>query len=78
MFRRQKFCEISDIRDIESPPPGIILGMFNLANLIIETNDDDQQVITIRAIRDRDELVSKLLPIWRELKQERRGYFADR
>lgn len=38
----------------------------------------DQQVITIRAIRHRDELVSKLLPIWRELKQERRGYFADR
>ena len=77
LFRRQTFCEISDIRDIESPAPGILLGMFNLANLIIETNDDDQQVIVIRAIKDRDDLVSKLLPIWRELKQERRGYMAD-
>lgn len=78
LFRKKKFCEISDIRDIQIPAPGIILGIFNLANIVIETNDDDQRVIQIRAIKDKDSLIGKLLPVWRELKQERRGYFADR
>ncbi|MCG7952651.1 MAG: hypothetical protein N0E56_15745 [Candidatus Thiodiazotropha endolucinida] len=77
LFKQERYCEISDIRDIKSPPPGVILGMFNLANLEIETNDDDQPVVEIRAIPDRDELIATLLPIWRKLKLERKGFFAD-
>ena len=77
-FRHEKYCEISDIRDIKSPAPGIILGLFQLATLVIETNDDDQPVILIRAIKDRDQLVAKTLPVWRKLKLDRKGFFADR
>lgn len=78
MFRQEKFCEISDIRDIKSPPPGIVLGLFNLSHLMIETNDIDQPVIQIKAIKNREQLVSKLLPMWRKLKLERKGFFSDR
>ncbi len=78
LFQQERYCEISDIRDIKSPSPGIVLGIFNLADLLIETNDDDQPIIEIRAIKNRDELVSTLLPIWRKLKLDRKGFFADR
>ncbi len=78
IFRQELLCEISDIRDIKSPPPGIILGMFGLSNLVIETNDDDQPIILIRAIGNREEIIENLLPIWRRLKLERKGFFADR
>jgi len=77
IFRQELFCEISDIRDLKSPPAGL-LGLFGLSTLIIETNDDDQPIIEIRAIRDREELIEKLQPIWRKLKMERKGYFSDR
>lgn len=77
IFRQELFCEISDIKDIKSPPPGL-LGVLGLSTLIIETNDEDQPIIKIRAIRNRDELIKNLLPIWRQLKIERKGYFGDR
>lgn len=75
LFRQERFCEISEITDINSPPTGM-LGLLGLSTLLIETNDDDQPLIRIRAIRDRDVLISKLLPIWRKLKIERKGYFS--
>jgi hypothetical protein len=77
LFQVDRFAEISDIRDLNSPAAGL-LAIWGLSTLIIETNDEDQPIIKIRAIRDRDELIAKLLPIWRELKIERKGYFGDR
>ena len=77
LFQVDRFAEISDIRDLNSPAAGL-LSLWGLSTLIIETNDEDQPIIKIRAIRDRDELIAKLLPIWRELKIERKGYFGDR
>ena len=77
IFREEKFCEISDIKDIKSPRAGL-LAFFGLSTLLIETNDEDQPIIRIRAIKNRDVLINKLLPIWRELKIERKGYFGDR
>ena len=77
IFRQELFCEISDIRDVKSPPAGV-LGLLGLSTLIIETNDEDQPIIKIRAIKDRELLIEKLLPIWRKLKIERKGYFGDR
>lgn len=77
IFRQELFCEISDIKDINSPPAGL-LGLVGLSTLIIETNDDDQPIIKIRAIRNRSQLIEKLLPIWRKMKIERKGYFGDR
>ena len=76
IFRQELFCEISDIKDINSPPAGL-LGLVGLSTLVIETNDD-QPIIKIRAIKNRDQLIEKLLPIWRKLKIERKGYFGDR
>jgi membrane protein YdbS with pleckstrin-like domain len=77
IFRQELFCEISDIKDINSPPAGI-LGLLGLSTLIIHTNDDDQPIIKIRAIRDREQLIEKLLPAWRKLRIERKGFFGDR
>lgn len=77
IFRQELFCEISDIKDINSPPAGL-LGLVGLSTLVIETNDDDQPIIKIRAIKSREQLIEKLLPIWRKLKIERKGYFGDR
>lgn len=76
-FQQVLFCEISDIKDIKSPPAGL-LSLVGLSNLVIETVDDDQPLITIRAIEDRDKLISRLHPIWRKLRMERKGYFGDR
>lgn len=75
IFRTELFCEISDITDIKSPAPGL-MGVFGLSTLIIETNDADQSIIKIRAIKNREDLINKLLPIWRKLKIERKGYFT--
>ena len=77
LFQVDRFAELSEIRDLKSPAAGL-LSLWGLSTLIIETNDEDQPIIKIRAIRDRDELIAKLLPIWRELKIERKGYFSDR
>ena len=63
LFQVDRFAEISDIRDLNSPAAGL-LSLWGLSTLIIETNDEDQPIIKIRAIRDRDELIAKLLPIW--------------
>lgn len=77
IFQQDLFAEISDITDIKSPPAGI-LGVVRLCNLVIETKDEDQPLITIRAIpiTDREDLISVLQPIWRKLKIERKGYFG--
>lgn len=77
IFRQELFCEISDLRDVKSPPAGI-LGLLGRSTLVIETNDEDQPIIQIRAIKDREVLIEKMLPIWRKLKIERKGYFGDR
>lgn len=77
IFRRDLFCELSDVKDVKSPPAGI-LGLFGLSSLIIETSDSDQPIIIIRAIRNREQLISDFLPIWRKLKMDRKGYFGDR
>ncbi|MCG8611823.1 MAG: hypothetical protein MI864_14945 [Pseudomonadales bacterium] len=76
IFRQELLCEISDIKDFNSPPAGL-LGLLGLSTLVIETNDDDQPIIKIRAIKNRDQLIEKLHPIWRKLKIERKGYFGD-
>lgn len=76
LFQVDRFAEISDIKDIQSPAAGL-LAIWNLASIKILTKDEDQPVINIRAIRNRDELINKLLPIWRELKIERKGYFGS-
>lgn len=75
VFRKDLYCEISDIIDIKSPSAGV-MALFGLSTLILETNDQDQPIIKIRAIKDRDALIAKLMPIWRELKVERKGYFG--
>ena len=75
IFRRERYCEISDITDVTSPPAGL-LGLVGLSTLVIETKDDDQQIIRIRAIKDRESLIAKLLPVWRKLKVDRKGYFG--
>ena len=77
IFRTDKYCEISDISDIKSPPAGI-MGLLGLSTLVIETHDDDQAIIKIRGIRHREALIKLVLPIWRKLKVDRKGYFGDR
>lgn len=77
IFRQELFCEISEVSDIKSPPAGL-MGLFGLSTLVLETKDADQPIIRIRAIRNRDELVQKILPIWRKLKMDRKGYFGDK
>ncbi|MCP4062686.1 MAG: hypothetical protein GY740_05370 [Gammaproteobacteria bacterium] len=76
IFRQELFCEMSEVSDIKSPPAGP-MGLFGLSTLVLETKDADQPIIRIRAIRNRDELVQKILPIWRKLKMDRKGYFGD-
>ncbi|WP_269620895.1 hypothetical protein [Zhongshania sp. BJYM1] len=76
IFRQELFCEISDVKDVKSPPAGL-LALFGLASIVMETSDNDQPTIKIRAIRNRNLVVEQFLPVWRELKVERRGYFSD-
>lgn len=76
IFHQELFCEMSEVSDIKSPPAGL-MGLFGLSTLVLETKDADQPIIRIRAIRNRDELVQKILPIWRKLKMDRKGYFGD-
>ncbi len=77
IFRQDLYCEISDIKDIKSPPAGV-MGVLGLSTLVIETNDDDQALIKIRGIKNREDLIQLILPIWRKLKVDRKGYFGDR
>lgn len=77
IFRQDLYCEISDIIDIKSPPAGI-MGVLGLSTLVIETHDEDQPVIKIRSIKNRESLIKLILPIWRKLKVDRKGYFGDR
>ena len=74
LFRQEKYCEISDIKDVKSPPSGI-MAIFGLSTFVIETSDEDQPIIMIRAIKDRDSLINLLLPYVRQLKNSRKGYF---
>ncbi len=78
LFRQERYCELSDISDIESPSPGILLGLFGLSDVVIKAHDNDQPIIAIRAIKHRDDLIHSLLPLWRKIKLERKGFFSDR
>lgn len=75
IFRRELYCELGDVTDIKSPAPGL-LGVFGLSTLVMETQDDDQPIIRLRAIRDRDKLIADLLPIWRNVRMDRKAYFG--
>ncbi|WP_020406874.1 hypothetical protein [Hahella ganghwensis] len=77
VFRHERYCEISDITDIHSPPAGL-LGLVGRATLILKTNDVDQPVISIRATKDREKLRKILQPLTRQLRQERKTYFSQR
>jgi hypothetical protein len=74
IFRKELYCELSDVEDIKSPPAGL-LGLIGLSTLVLETQDNDQRVIIIRAIKNRESLIGKVQPIWRKLKIDRKGYF---
>lgn len=75
IFRRELYCELSDVTDIKSPAAGL-LGLFGLSTLIMEMQDTDQPIIKIRAIRDREKLIADLMPIWRNLRMDRKAYFG--
>ena len=77
IFRQELFCEISEVSDIKSPPAGL-MGLFGLSTLVLETKDADQPIIRIRAIRNRDELVQKILPICLNVKRDRQAYLGDK
>lgn len=74
VFRKDLYCELSDVNDFKSPPAGL-MGLIGLSTLVLETQDNDQRIITIRGIRNREELENKIRPIWRKLKIDRKGYF---
>ena len=76
MFRTRLYCEISDVIDFRAPPAGW-LGLIGRSTLILETKDKDQPRITIRAVKDREKLISMLKPLFRNLKQGRKSYFSD-
>lgn len=76
IFRQELFCELAEVKDIKSPPAGL-LALFGLASIIIETSDHDQPIIKIRAIRNRAEVVDTLLPVWRKLRMDRKGFFPE-
>lgn len=73
IFRQELFCEIHNIDDIVSPPPGI-MALVGLSTVVFKTSERDQPIIEIRGIKDRDALIDKLYPVWRRLKIERKGY----
>jgi len=75
-FSDGKDCEIAKIDDIKMPPAGI-LSLVGCATLILMTSDDDQPIIKIRAIKDRDKLKTIIYPIWRKLYNDRKGYFNN-
>jgi len=77
IFRQELFCELSDVEDIKSPPAGL-LALFGLASIIIETSDQDQPIIKIRAIRRRQQVVDTIHPVWRKLRMDRKGFFPGR
>jgi membrane protein YdbS with pleckstrin-like domain len=70
LFRSERYCELSDVIDIEAPAPGI-MGLVGLGTLVLRTNDPDQPVIEIEAIRNRMELRDALMPLIRRLRVER-------
>lgn len=70
LFRSEKYCELSDVIDIEAPAPGI-MGLVGLGTLVLRTNDPDQPEIQIQAIRNRMELRDALMPLIRRLRVER-------
>ena len=69
-FRSERYCELSDVVDIEAPAPGI-LGIVGLGSLLLRTVDSDQPEINLYAIRNRMELRDSLLPLVRRLRVER-------
>lgn len=70
LFRSERYCELSDVIDIEAPAPGV-MGLVGLGSLVLRTNDPDQPEIEITAIRNRMELRDALMPLIRRLRVER-------
>jgi len=70
LFRSEKYCELSDVIDVEAPAPGL-MGLLGLGSLVLRTNDSDQPEITIMALRNRVELRDALMPLIRRLRVER-------
>ncbi|MEJ2682594.1 MAG: PH domain-containing protein [Gammaproteobacteria bacterium] len=69
-FRSERYCELSDVIDIEAPAPGL-MGIVGLGSLLLRTNDTDQPEIYIHAIHNRTELRDALMPLVRRLRVER-------
>ena len=76
IFRKEKYCEIADVVDVTSPPAGW-LALVGRATLILHTKDKDQPTIKIKAIKNRDQLRDRLMPLIRRLTVERKTYFAS-
>lgn len=77
IFRDEKYCEIADVYDIKSPPAGL-LALVGRASLVLLTRDEDQPVIKLRAIKNRDQVKNMLFPLVRELTKDRKTYFKDK
>ena len=75
VFRKERYCELSDVTDLILPPAGW-LALVRRGDLILQTNDSDQPIITIRAIKDRKKLKETLIPLIRRLRVERRAFFG--
>lgn len=72
VFRREKFCELSDVKDIIAPPAGW-LALVRRGDLQFHTMDSDQSLIHIRAMKGRHRVKQQLIPLIRRLRAERRG-----
>lgn len=73
IFRRENYCELSDVIDVLLPPAGW-LALVRRGDLVITTHDADQPEIRIRAVKGRKQLKEQLIPLVRRLRAERRGY----
>ena len=69
-FRSERYCELSDVIDIEAPASGL-MGIVGLGSLLLRTNDTDQPEICIHAIHNRTQLRDALIPLVRRLRVER-------
>lgn len=76
LFRQSKYCEVSDITDISTPPAGL-LGLVNRATLTIKTIDETQAVIKFRGIQDIDKLIAIINPLRRKQRIDRRIYMHN-
>ena len=76
IFRRSKYCEVSDITDISTPPAGL-LGLVNRATLTIKTIDETQPIIKFRGIKNIETLITIINPLRRKQRIDRRIYMNN-